>query len=100
MKHDKRDIFKKEIEPLIDKVITKATLLDVPMFASFALADDGEKTEYKNYMVSASDAKVKLTDDHMVEHANVFNGFKTTMNKALAMDDKFIEDYMEGWEND
>ena len=95
MSFDKRDIFESKFKEKMDEVRTAAIMEGLPFIASFAVSDDGETTEYKNYLVSATDAREPLTDDHLIEHANVIAGLKTTTNKEIEVDDSFLDEMME-----
>ena len=100
MSFNKEKEFQKAIGGAMDEVKRIALAKGFPFIASFAVADDGEQTKYVNYLVSAADVDKPLTDDHLIEHANVINGFKTTTNKLNTIDDSFMEAFMAGDEPD
>ena len=77
--HEKK--YEKKIKVLMDQVEELCLMGGIPFMATFAVSDNGKETKYENYLVSGVDTGLSLTDDHLIEHANVFNGFKTTLNK-------------------
>ena len=50
----------------------------IPVFMSFAVANENNETTYVNEMVSAGFENVVLYDDHIARHALVVNGFDVT----------------------
>lgn len=56
---------------------------------TFAVADDGEKTIYKNEMLSAKALDQDLSNDQIVKHALVTDGFDVVPE---VKDPVYIED--------
>ena len=69
--------YTQEIEPLVNQIIEKCNDLKIPMFMTFALADNGKDTTYKNRMIDAPYLDVKLSKNNIVDHMNIVNGFTT-----------------------
>lgn len=75
--YDKKEIFKKQIQKKADELSELCKSFGVVSFMSFCLKDDGEETEYKNYIHGSVSNNVRLANDNIRGYINVTNGFMT-----------------------
>lgn len=64
-----------EVAEHIEAIKKWCVLNRVPMAMSFAIADDGKETTYKNEYISCATSKRVLADDKMEKYVKVYNGF-------------------------
>lgn len=89
---DNKELFNENVKPLLDQAMIEASKYKIPIFYSAAIENTESGTVYKNDMLSARDCDVELTDDHLIKHANVFNGFDTVL-KASVIDEAEYDSY-------
>ena len=75
MAYDKKTLYKKEIAPLIQDLLVACDRYQIPMFATFAIQDNGKDTVYQSEMISSMNAGVTLSNDLLPKHVNILNGF-------------------------
>ena len=75
MAYDKKTLYKKEIAPLIQDLLVACDRYQIPMFATFAIQDNGKDTVYQSEMISSLNAGVALSNDLLPKHVNILNGF-------------------------
>ncbi len=66
---------KKEIIQKVDELLELCQYRNAPMFVSVAMEDDGKTTLYHNRMHSAKAHNINLTDDQIVKHMLIADGF-------------------------
>lgn len=76
---DKTEIYKKEVERFARFLMLACNKAQIPLFISMAVSDDGNKTEYKNLILSSKRLGVDLSQDHIYDHVKIMNGFVTTL---------------------
>lgn len=77
---DKRNEYKRFVEPYLKRAYEACSMYGIPFFASCCVSDDGKNTAYKNMINGASSNGIKLADDQFSRHINVANGFDTYLN--------------------
>lgn len=75
MAYDKKDLYNKEIAPLLRELLVACDRYQIPMFATFAIGDTGKDTVYQSEMISSMNAGVRLSEDLLPKHVNILNGF-------------------------
>lgn len=75
--YDKKNLFDDMVRPAIEQIIQLCALHRIPCFMSFCVKDDGKTSTYANYMNSSVSNGICLTDDQIMKHINVCNGFST-----------------------
>lgn len=73
---DKAEIYEAQIEPLVKEIEKICYRERIPMFAAFAIKDDGKETTYCNAYVGSRTVRKNLTQDRMVHFIRVVRGYK------------------------
>lgn len=73
--YDKREAFKEEIAPLIDKLDELCGALQIPFYFTAAVANNEVGTTYESRARTAVPMGVLLMNDLMVNHVKVNAGF-------------------------
>lgn len=87
MKYNNTKKYEQEIEPLVKQIVEKCNDLKIPMFFTFAVADNNRETTYRSRMVDAEFLGLELTDDKIRDHLNVMNGFTTIYPQPEELDE-------------
>lgn len=74
---DKRDEYKRFVEPHLRKAYAECRVHGIPFFSSCCIADDGTFSNYKNLINGSVSNGIELADDQFSKHINVSNGFDT-----------------------
>lgn len=75
--YDKKDLFASRFQSKAEELAALCTQSGVPCFMTFCVYDDGRHTEYKNYISGSASNGIRLAEDHICNHVNVANGFRT-----------------------
>ena len=78
---DYKTIYEEKIKPSIDEIQQACMFYGIPFFACCPVKDDGKTTTYQNTLISAKEAGTFLSDDQILKHINVANGFDTIIHK-------------------
>ena len=76
---DKKQVYETELQGAAERLARMCYERGLPCFISVAVADDGNRTEYRNEAVSPDKAHAELSDDQISRHINVCNGFHTKL---------------------
>lgn len=74
---DKKDVFMKEVAPLLEDALVKCLQYRIPFFATCCYEDLEGQSSYRRYLVSPGSLGISLADDQIRRHINVSNGFDT-----------------------
>lgn len=77
MEYNKNKEYNTDIKPLVQELALKCRIANIPCFITVAVTNTENETEYINEAVTPYSVGLKLTDDKIVDHINVFNGFRT-----------------------
>lgn len=73
------------VKPVLDELERQCQLYGLPLFATIAYADDGNKTSYDTKMLSATASSKELTDDKLPSHLLIMlKGFRATPSNDAA----------------
>lgn len=89
MSYSEKEIYENKIHDCVRKILVVCAEHKIPVFMTFAVADDGEKTIYKNEMLSAKALDQDLSNDQIAKHALVTDGFDVVPE---VKDPVYIED--------
>ncbi len=64
------------VKEKLKDVLMCCQIYRIPFFAAIAESDNGEKTEYANFIHSAGANNIPLTEDHIRKHMLIANGFE------------------------
>lgn len=76
---DNRKIYASELENDAKKIVEKCIHNKVPVFITFAIVDDNNKTEYQSFVADPDVMDLTIHDDRIKKHINVMNGFETVL---------------------
>lgn len=79
------------IAPIAERLNHACAMHGIPYFCSICVKDDGEKTVYQNSMHGSVSQGIVLTDDQILKHINVANGFDTILKKTQIDFEEFDE---------
>ena len=91
---EKRDVCNDKIEELAVELERICYRNGIPAHISIAVTDDGKKTEYINYMVSAYAVKEQLSQDKIAKHAKVDAGFDDYVEELRSVDADELQDLL------
>lgn len=74
---DKTKVYEEQISELVERLRIVCNREQMPMFLTVCVANDKNETSYKNEMVGTKSSGLMLTDDKIIRHVNVLNGFHT-----------------------
>lgn len=83
---------RKDVKTALSALLEVCQIYNIPMFASVAVENGAEKTEYENIVYGGRAHEVYLKDDHIQRHILVANGgrvvpprdvFELDMNAVL-----------------
>ena len=77
------------ILPLLKRILIYCNEYKIPMFATFAISDDGSNTAYSTEIVTAASLGITISDDHLVKHASILSGWDTI---PTAQPSEFVDD--------
>lgn len=72
----KKDFYEEKIKNKVKDIEEICKVEKIPYFMTFAISNDNNKTEYAT-STSGIDINAPLSDDKIVRHINVMNGFST-----------------------
>lgn len=73
---DVTQVYRNEIQPLINKIEKICYENRIPMFAAFATKESGRKTEYTHVYLSPTYVQNELKDDRLREFVRVIQGYR------------------------
>lgn len=76
-KFSKKSVFESKIRELSREILMHCSQHQIPVFMSFAVENDDEKTTYVNELLSPAFLGVELTDNKFPNHALVMDGWRT-----------------------
>lgn len=76
VKFDATQVYRNEIQPLINKIEKICYENRIPMFAAFATKEIGRKTEYTHVYLSPIYVQNELKDDRLREFIRVIQGYR------------------------
>lgn len=82
-------IYENEIRPLLQQVQRICRIHSLPFFSTCCYADQDRKSYYTRTLVSPEALGIHLSDDQIVRHINVANGFETVPASNPVMDEAF-----------
>lgn len=82
-RYDKTNLYKHDIDPLVQEVAQKCEDAQIPYFFSAAVANNEEETEYANRANGAVAEGITLTDDQITKHINVAAGFAVILPESI-----------------
>lgn len=74
---DKEDAYDQRVQPIVQELEKTCYREGIPMFAAFAVKDDGKMTTYRNTFISARTLRRPLSDNQMAHFVRVVQGYKT-----------------------
>ena len=74
-KYDKSDNFEKDCRELLEKLILKCSLNNIPFFFTAATKNNEHGTVYESDLVGVGSKSIKLKDDKISKHIAVQTGF-------------------------
>lgn len=86
---DRKNDFKEHVLPLVEQINRICSFFKIPYFYTFCVEDDGKNTTYYNSVGGSVSAGIQLTEDQIVKHLNVANGFDTIPQRSSANFDDF-----------
>ena len=75
MEFNKKEEYERHIKDNVKQILLACDHYHIPVFMSFAMANKNGETTYENEMLSAAAEGVVLSDDRLVKHALVMDGF-------------------------
>lgn len=78
--YDKKKIYEKDIQPLIDVLLQECNRREIPIFIGACTKNTKTSSEYKLDIISPTSNGIYLSDDKFIDWVNVYNGFITTFN--------------------
>lgn len=84
--YNKRNVYKDILEKKVEELKKLCIREGVPMFVSFAIENNLERTVYQNDAIFPFDLDVKLKNNLYPLHLNVLNGFKTVLAEKRPID--------------
>lgn len=95
-KYDYKNAFKEDgIDEHIQEIFKYCKLKKIPFFASFAISNSDEGTEYDNYTVSAGLEDINLKEDKIRKHILLYRGFDVAPIGAMNIDhDEDLDSYL------
>lgn len=72
---NKEDVYKEQIEPLINELMKKCTIYNIPMFVTCCVSNNDKGSEYKNQAVTPDTHGLNLADDNIQKHIGLLLGF-------------------------
>lgn len=72
---DKSEIFKNEIQSMLDEIVLRCSIHRIPFFWTAAIKNDNETTEYTNEAVAPGSREMLLKDNKINKHMLVAAGF-------------------------
>lgn len=84
-KFDKKTYYKNEIAPLVEKLLEKCHVADLPCFLSFCCQNDENGSKYISEGHLPPSNKITLSEDRFSEHLLVNLGFKVERNQTSNM---------------
>lgn len=71
---NKNDVYKSQLADKVSEIRKICIQEKIPCFMSFAVKDDGNKTEYQHEMVSTGLADEPLSQNYIADFVNIING--------------------------
>lgn len=71
---NKNNIYQSQLADKVSEIRKICIQERIPCFMSFAVKDDGDKTEYQHEMVSTGLADESLSQDYIADFINIING--------------------------
>lgn len=78
---DYKNEYESQIEPLLERLTRFCAVHRIPFFCSVCIKEDGKHTEYRNSINGTVSQGIKLSDDQILKHINVANGFDTILKR-------------------
>lgn len=91
--YDKKKIYKEKINDIIMQLRKDCIEYGIPMFATFAIKDDGKKTDYASVSVAPVFINKFLSDDKIIKHTKVDLGFDEMVEELRTFDLEDIQKY-------
>ena len=91
--YDKRELYKKKIEPAVKKIVRECGLDGIPMFATFAVRNTEDETEYASEMVFATTEK-SLAVNNISKCLLKLNTFDTKFPDYILTSLRTISEYI------
>ena len=80
---DARELYQTEVEPVMKQLYAFCHLHKIPMYATFAVADDGKDTEYQQWAVTSFDAGKTLQTDRVKDMIKISNDFELVPKRTI-----------------
>jgi hypothetical protein len=74
---DKEEAYDQHVHPIVQELEKTCYREGIPMFAAFAVKDDGRTTEYRNTYISARTLRRPLSSNRMAHFVRIVQGYKT-----------------------
>lgn len=87
--YNKTKKYEDDILPLMKRILIYCNEYNIPMFATFAVSDDGKKTTYNTEVVTAASLGLTISEDHLVKHASILSGWDTI---PVAQPSEFLDE--------
>ncbi len=91
--YDKTKVYKNKIEPLMQKLMLTCNSEGIPMFATFAVRNSQDETEYKSEMLLATTEK-QLAVNNIAKCLLKLNTFDTKFPDYILRDLREIGEYV------
>lgn len=91
MAYSKQDAYNSEIKEYVKEILLKCSKHHIPVFMTFAVADNEKGTTYINEMLSAAGEGRILHNDQIVKHALVSGGFEVVPKKEAPVFEEDLE---------
>lgn len=92
--YNKKSIYNKEIEPLVNQLKIICNLRQMPMFITVAVKNSPKGTEYISDTVLSS-SEIKLTDNRIASLLLKINGFEDRCPDYILRDIQELQDYLD-----
>ena len=93
--YDRKQLFLEECKPLLEQITKTCEMYQIPYYATFAVKNGAEGTEYVTDAYLLGTADIRLKDDRLARHLLVQHGFNVETEKrdiVLQMDDPAEEE--------
>lgn len=92
--YNKKSIYTKEIEPLVNQLKIICNMRQMPMFITVAVKNSPKGTEYISDMVLSS-SEIKLTDNRIASLLLKINGFEDRCPDYILRDIQELQEYLD-----
>ncbi len=75
--YDRKEVYEKHIKKRAKELNDYCKSMGIASFMTFCVSDNDRSTEYKNFVNGSISNGLNLSDDQIIKHINVANGFDT-----------------------